>query len=772
MNPVHAQQMESPAQRGNGSQSLTVGDFKCIASSGFGDPRNSYPHSMAWYQDHLYVGTTRNILHVVKLAPDPKFGAYHLWPVDVPAGTDAASLDQRCQIWRYSPRENRWQKVSESPLVWSNGVRVWRDFGYRSMVVAQTQGDTKPALYVSTTTSSKAPGAIILRSTDGLTFAPVTARGMGNLDVSSFRALVGFNRRLYTSPSGKGRQWAFTGSPVVLESSNPAAGQWRPVSVPGFGDDTNQVIFEMAVFNGHLYAGTGNPANGYQVWKTRAEGSVPYAWKKVITNGAYRGNLNQAVMSMFVFKNALYVGGGIRRGGYDREFNTGPAAAELIRIHPDGSWDLVAGDERRTPDGLKSPLSKTGPGFGNPFTGYIWSMAEYDGFLYVGTYDSTVLLSFMDAQKLSPAQRGRLNSSHLEQIVEIEGGFDLWSSSDGVRWEQITHNGFGNKYNYGVRTLVGAPYGLFLGAANPFAPDVATKTSAGWCYLPNPRGGLEVWMGSHANRVEGTAQSLRGSPQDLYGAINRRYDRTMYEPFFSKQADFANFGYWEPGVHSQQRASENLMQKLLDFLPEKKGTILDVACGKGATTRHLLKYYPPTQVTGINISQKQLETCRSNAPGCRFLQMSATDLNFEDDSFDSIICVEAAFHFNTREEFLRQALRVLKPGGRLVLSDILISKPTQGRNPLYPKANSIENAAAYAQLFSRVGFDTVEVVDATEECWRRFCRHFLPYAGIEFAAGRLDFGTYKRLQAWIWSGIVGIRSYVLACARKPPTPQG
>jgi hypothetical protein len=102
----------------------------------------------------------------------------------------------------------------------------------------------------------------------------------------------------------------------------------------------------------------------------------------VINDGAHRGNLNQAVMSMFVFDNALYVGGGIRRGGYDREFKTGPAAAELIRIHPDDNWDLAAGEERRTPDGSKSPLSNLGPGFGNSFTGYIWSMAEYDGVLY------------------------------------------------------------------------------------------------------------------------------------------------------------------------------------------------------------------------------------------------------------------------------------------------------------------------------------------------------------------------------------------------------
>ncbi len=41
------------------------------------------------------------------------------------------------------------------------------------------------------------------------------------------------------------------------------------------------------------------------------------------------------------------------------------------------------------------------------------------------------------------------------------------------------------------------------------------------------------------------------------------------------------------------------MEKLMAFIPEKNGTILDVACGKGATTRYLLKYYTPENVTGI-----------------------------------------------------------------------------------------------------------------------------------------------------------------------------
>jgi hypothetical protein len=475
--------------------SLGRDDFRLSTCHGFGQGRHTYAHSMAWFGEHLYVGTTVHTLCMTHAAPPAAPAQLDPWPVRVPK--DIFSLDLRAEIWRFDPVADLWEQAYVSPvIVGRRGLEVPRDLGYRGMAVCQAEGESRPALYVgSGASATRGIGAHVLRTEDGRTFTVASSPGLGDPDVASFRALVSFRGRLYTSPAGAAKAWNVAARPSVLESREPASGRWEEASPPGFGDSDNQAIFEMAVFDDHLYAGTANPKSGYQVWKTDGAGRPPYRWTKVLGDGAGRGRLNEGVTSMRAFDGALYVGSGIQHGGYDRNFEVGPAAAELIRIYPNDDWDIVAGGPRETARGWKEPLSGMGPGFNNFFVGYIWYLMAHEGRIYVGTFDSSTFLRFARGSRA----RRWLRRVDLESVLKVEGGFDLWSSADGVTWTAITRTGFDNLYNYGARTMASSPYGLFVGTANPFAPEVAVRQEDGtWRYELNPRGGLEVWWGRHA----------------------------------------------------------------------------------------------------------------------------------------------------------------------------------------------------------------------------------------------------------------------------------
>jgi len=751
---------------------LAIDNFTQIGVRGLVDQRNAYAQSMAWFKEKLYVGTARDTLCLMKRKdrslPPPQM---EFWPVK--CAENEVSEFMRAQIVCYDPITNRWEKVYESPMVTVDGKTRMRDVSYRGMEVHQGKNDLEPSLYVG---SVSATGARVLRTNDGINFETTTV-----LDGPSIRSLCSFKGKLYTSVIGKvGRHGNESFHTTVLEADDPESGNWRDVSSDGFGDSCNVSIYEILGFNGFLYVTTMNPTSGFQLWKSDVEGKVPYRWKKIINAGAYRGFLNEFGISLCEFNGNLYVGTGIAGGGYDRVNKVGPAAPELIRVCPDDTWDLVVGSPRITPDGLKAPLSGIGPGFNNFFNGYLWRMCVHEGWLYTGTFNLSVFFTFKPIastkinEKVKELLLDILSTEDIENFANKFGGCHLWRTKDGRQFFPITRNGFGTKYNMGIRALVSTPIGLMVGTANPFGPLVGVKKDGKWTYEPNSRGGIEVWLGSSEVTERKEVIEKNDVHNTQYNRVLAVTIRQMEKLFYYlllkdhyKDSGFHHIGYWKEGTSNINHACEVLVDKVMSLIPERRGLILDVACGCGGTAKHLLKYFKAADITGIDESHWAIVKARQREKNILFLAMDPANLEFPDETFTNIVSFEGACYFNSRLDFLKEAARVLKPGGRLVLTDILFSKDAILAGQKWYRTNYVKNLNSYRKLLKLAGLDIdVELINLTEDTIRIYSKYFSEQIRAKYSSKEIHEGKFNAIMSIISRTILYTREYVLVAATK------
>jgi len=107
--------------------------------------------------------------------------------------------------------------------------------------------------------------------------------------------------------------------------------------------------------------------------------------------------------------------------------------------------------------------------------------------------------------------------------------------------------------------------------------------------------------------------------------------------------------------------------------------------------------------------------------------MDAVKLDFESDTFNNILCMEAACCFRTRLKFFKEAYRVLMPGGSMALTDILIETPRDKFKVLdhivdieeIPLVNRV-NAAVYRDMLEVVGFRNITMAGALDNTIKSF----------------------------------------------------
>lgn len=96
--------------------------------------------------------------------------------------------------------------------------------------------------------------------------------------------------------------------------------------------------------------------------------------------------------------------------------------------------------------------------------------------------------------------------------------------------------------------------------------------------------------------------------------------------------------------------------------------VLDVACGTGVVASRVnLVSRKLCYVSGIDINEGMLSVARRNAQ-VEWHQGSVTELPFEADSFDVVLCQQGLQYFPDRAAAMREMARVLAPGGRIALN--------------------------------------------------------------------------------------------------------
>ncbi len=144
--------------------------------------------------------------------------------------------------------------------------------------------------------------------------------------------------------------------------------------------------------------------------------------------------------------------------------------------------------------------------------------------------------------------------------------------------------------------------------------------------------------------------------------------------------------YWGEHIHLGYYGSpprrKNFLQSKHDFVHEMVRwggldrlspgtTVLDVGCGIGGSSRILARDYG-FHTTGITISPQQVKRAQELTPPgvtAQFQVDDALNLSFPDASFDVVWSIEAGPHMPDKARYAQEMVRVLKPGGILVVAD-------------------------------------------------------------------------------------------------------
>ncbi len=202
---------------------------------------------------------------------------------------------------------------------------------------------------------------------------------------------------------------------------------------------------------------------------------------------------------------------------------------------------------------------------------------------------------------------------------------------------------------------------------------------------------------------------------DVVRETQEYYDGPADEIYRLLWRDNVHMGTWEVPGETLQEAMNRTNQRMAEHAGlDGRSRALDVGCGYGETAFYLAREHG-CDVLGINISRRELELARERAAtsgvGERvsFEYGDFHELPVSDERFDVVWSQEAFLHGADKTRILEECRRILRPGGRLVISDLLIHDGVshEERERIHARVHSPQmwDAPDYVEGLQAAGFE-------------------------------------------------------------------